>query len=1041
MSAANEEILTDPVKSWDAFTINVSPNDNFIRWRFTDKGYAEAIKLIKKIEPGIGDQYSNISFIHFRSLVKFLHDNGCDTKNVDTAIDQYKAKQATGIEKTPNLDKEIQLKLRSLFSPNTPGPFTIIADGKWGPASQRALDHVRRVHPFIPEKPNEELLRCLDTISQKIVRIKCTDDYLLTHTDHNPFCIIDNNAEELELRHKGNGASLFEQPVNKELAHFHSFLAADKRDNESFTKFSAWLMFLKMKSMNYQKVVDLSILKNESWIPIEELEQKSTNEFLLNPEHYLDLNDLKAKCQVSFSSSTEEQIDVFGIYFSGDFRIAYTTGYLTGPDDSNATERIFDAEYFFKDLNYINNERSPATSLYRADYLKIFVARKGIFNDIPKEFSHTSLPGVDLDLHLHKLITTPQSDIYKTYTIGLNFPANEIKPNQAAAFKNKWVLVAGTGGRELDKKETELCKLLGESLAENGYGVICGGWPGVDEAVSRYFVNKLEQPGIEPNDRLIQLLEKNQKPAFHLGKKNILENKKDWYTEAVTRAFALVMIGGEGGTYKTYQEARKYKIPVIPLPGTGNDAARAFRQMSSDKSNMFSSSYLTLLELEKDDIHKTAEFVSLILDELLNAPVKKMSPAEFKAYVQTIYEQKPTIDRDDLQKERWGSKAENNGKILTANVTSGKDGFFKVELFVRSTNSESLLEGNVAFFVHNSFEKEIQFATAKNGEAKIELIAFEAFTVGAYTEDHTILELDLQQMPELPEKFYYIEPSENFKIKVENLYASLKVNVADDLQKGRWGGKNINKNKSLQAQVKKNLMPGLFDIILTVKSESQKLLTGQVAFFLHSSFNEEIRYQTVENGQAQIKITAYETFTAGAYTEDGTMLELDLQEQKGYPQGFYYKKISQNFKDTVSRLYKSKPVTVKDDLQKNRWGGKSLSNGKKITASVIKGWTPGYFKITIEITSENSKSSLQGDVAFFIHDTFKNEIKYKKAINGIAKINVTAYEAFTIGAYTEDGTMLELDLQKQEGYPKGFYYPKEKQKKESTRISPKPRRK
>lgn len=168
---------------------------------------------------------------------------------------------------------------------------------------------------------------------------------------------------------------------------------------------------------------------------------------------------------------------------------------------------------------------------------------------------------------------------------------------------------------------------------------------------------------------------------------------------------------------------------------------------------------------------------------------------------------------------------------------------------------------------------------------------------------------------------------------------------------------------------------------------------------------------------------AYEAFTAGAYTEDGTMLELDLNEVGGFPKGFYYKDISGNFKKAVKEIYEERKVTVADDLQKNRWGGKSVNNGKRIRASVARTLLlPVYFRITIEIISEDKNRPLAGDVAFFLHNTFSDEIKYRKARNGIAKITIRAYEAFTIGAYTEDGTMLELDLQQQKGYPIGFYY-------------------
>ena len=112
---------------------------------------------------------------------------------------------------------------------------------------------------------------------------------------------------------------------------------------------------------------------------------------------------------------------------------------------------------------------------------------------------------------------------------------------------------------------------------------------------------------------------------------------------------------------------------------------------------------------------------------------------------------------------------------------------------------------------------------------------------------------------------------------------------------------------------------------------------------------------------------------------------------------------------------------MNDDLQKDRWGGKIEDAGLKIQANVKKTDSPKWFDITVEM-SATGKRRFEGEVAFFLHDTFPEEIRYTKAANGIARIGLIAFEAFTAGAYTGNGISLELDLQRQEGYPKEFYY-------------------
>ena len=264
------------------------------------------------------------------------------------------------------------------------------------------------------------------------------------------------------------------------------------------------------------------------------------------------------------------------------------------------------------------------------------------------------------------------------------------------------------------------------------------------------------------------------------------------------------------------------------------------------------------------------------------------------------------------------------------------------------------------------------------------------------------------------------EPKESFEKRVKKLYNETPATVTDDLQKNRWGGLAQINNIRLSAKVKRRF-PGIFAIKITAESLSKVPYKGKIAFFLHDTFEDIIEYKTFARGKAELNVTAYEAFTIGAYTEDGNMLELDLNQQKGYPKGFYYTDVPDDFKEKVKKVYDSTPVIVKDDLQKNRWGKLSENGGKKLSATVEKALVPGYFKIVIKLSSE--KDTL-GCVAFFLHDSYKPAIRYRNAVGDEAELFVNGYEAFTIGAYTLDGTRLELDLNEVKGFPPKFYYKK-----------------
>lgn len=262
----------------------------------------------------------------------------------------------------------------------------------------------------------------------------------------------------------------------------------------------------------------------------------------------------------------------------------------------------------------------------------------------------------------------------------------------------------------------------------------------------------------------------------------------------------------------------------------------------------------------------------------------------------------------------------------------------------------------------------------------------------------------------------------SFEDEVEKLYKEREIKNEEDPQKGRWGGKPADNGLRVQASVtSKKLLPGLYNVRITVNMEKEVVAGNKVAIFLHDSFKEEIRYRDFVNGVASIEVSANEAFTLGVYASDGTMLELDLNEITGYPDGFYYRDVSDGFKKAVRDIYKKQPVRVKDDLQKNRWGGESIVNGKQLTATVKKALVPGLYKVRVKITAAGD-GTISGDTAFFLHNTFSEEIKFRRIVNGEARISFTAYEAFVVGAYTQDGTMLELDLNKIEGAPDGFYY-------------------
>lgn len=110
------------------------------------------------------------------------------------------------------------------------------------------------------------------------------------------------------------------------------------------------------------------------------------------------------------------------------------------------------------------------------------------------------------------------------------------------------------------------------------------------------------------------------------------------------------------------------------------------------------------------------------------------------------------------------------------------------------------------------------------------------------------------------------------------------------------------------------------------------------------------------------------------------------------------------------------------DQQKGRWGGRAESNGRRLRVENIKAvenlWCE--FDLVVESTDAAAKP-LEGEVEFHLHQTFRPDVQPKTADNGQARLTLTAYGAFTVGALADGGaTRLELDLAQVDALPSWF---------------------
>lgn len=134
-----------------------------------------------------------------------------------------------------------------------------------------------------------------------------------------------------------------------------------------------------------------------------------------------------------------------------------------------------------------------------------------------------------------------------------------------------WILVAGSGNKVLPDQFVATCERLGRELAGAGFGLVSGGWPGVDHAVARAFAGAVRGTKGKLADRLLQVLPDGSLPEFPGGRFATEPTEDEAWQRSVRECDAVVLVGGIGGTYTTAEMAWQLGKPVLPLADARED--------------------------------------------------------------------------------------------------------------------------------------------------------------------------------------------------------------------------------------------------------------------------------------------------------------------------------------------------------------------------------------------------------------------------------------------------------------------------------------
>jgi hypothetical protein len=154
----------------------------------------------------------------------------------------------------------------------------------------------------------------------------------------------------------------------------------------------------------------------------------------------------------------------------------------------------------------------------------------------------------------------------------------------------QFIRVAGSGVHEpeLPADEVWLAEALGKALAENGLGLITGGWIGVDEIAARAFAAQRRAMGLKVAPALLhtlgQAITDRPPDAPPLEGRVIQYTREEYSDRCLERASAVVLIGGLGGGRGIYQLANLANKPAAVLPTRGHDSAELIVELPLRKN-------------------------------------------------------------------------------------------------------------------------------------------------------------------------------------------------------------------------------------------------------------------------------------------------------------------------------------------------------------------------------------------------------------------------------------------------------------------------
>jgi len=238
---------------------------------------------------------------------------------------------------------------------------------------------------------------------------------------------------------------------------------------------------------------------------------------------------------------------------------------------------------------------------------------------------------------------------------------------------------------------------------------------------------------------------------------------------ALPYVYTLLLLYGICGFLVVFLWARIYLFRQLIILDRSFDVLEIAKQVNTNQDKKSK-----IRELERDR-------------EEFKATNNRVVSRENLDYKDVIAKAKPGVIKylDDCQKGRWGGHPVVDGYSLSAEYKKlehmEEELYYEITITATSLEKKPL-EGNVYFFVHDSyFPDTVRKVAAENNHAKIIIVSFEAFTIGAYIENTDIkLELDMNLDPTAPADYKYQDPLVSID-DINKSLAELQTEEVEDL--------------------------------------------------------------------------------------------------------------------------------------------------------------------------------------------------------------------------------------------------------------------